>query len=65
MATATATPPLLLTRRQAGEALGVHARTIRNWQEAGLLPTIRLGYRNVRVPREAVDRIAANGLPEA
>jgi excisionase family DNA binding protein len=48
-----AEPPMLLTTRQAGRALGVSIQTIRNWVTAGRLRAERRGTRTM-IPREAV-----------
>jgi len=38
----------LLTTAQAAAVLGVHPNTIRNWSDAGILPTYRIGPRRDR-----------------
>jgi excisionase family DNA binding protein len=48
-----AEPPVLLTTRQAGRALGVSIQTIRNWVAAGRLRAEQRGTRTM-IPRETV-----------
>lgn len=38
----------LLTTAQAAAVLGVHPNTIRNWSDAGMIPTYRIGPRRDR-----------------
>ena len=49
--------PQLLTTAQAAAMLGVHPNTIRNWSDAGILPTYRIGpRRDRRFKRDDLDR---------
>jgi excisionase family DNA binding protein len=40
--------PAFITRKELATQLGVSDRTIRNWQNQGLVPAIRIGKRTVR-----------------
>ena len=44
----------LVNRNQLAYELGVTARTIRNWELEGLLPSIKIGKRTVRYRIEHV-----------
>ena len=44
------TPPLLLSKKQAGRELGVSERTVHGLIKQGLLPAVRFGG-NVRIDR--------------
>lgn len=44
----------LINRNQLACKLGVTARTIRNWELEGLLPSIKIGKRTVRYRIEHV-----------
>lgn len=46
--------PLFLTVPQAGEVLQVDRRTAYYLAQAGVIPTVRLGKRRLRVPRDAL-----------
>lgn len=46
--------PALVNRNQLAFELGVTARTIRNWETEGLLPSIRIGKRTVRYRIDSV-----------
>ncbi|MEW6269737.1 MAG: helix-turn-helix domain-containing protein [Thermodesulfobacteriota bacterium] len=48
----------LLTVRAAAERLAIAERTARQWIATGRLPVVRLARRCVRVPSEAVERLA-------
>jgi excisionase family DNA binding protein len=47
MTTHTA-PPAFINRKELAAQLGVSDRTIRNWQNQGLVPAIKIGKRTVR-----------------
>jgi excisionase family DNA binding protein len=47
MTTHTA-PPAFINRKELAAQLGVSDRTIRNWQNQGLVPAVRIGKRTVR-----------------
>ncbi|MFQ6014063.1 MAG: helix-turn-helix domain-containing protein [Anaerolineae bacterium] len=50
----------VLTLKEASKTLGVHVNTLRRWERRGLIRLVRLpGSRYRRVPREEVERIAA------
>lgn len=51
----------MLTRHAVGERLGLDVRTVDRMIRAGQLQAVKLG-RNVRVPEDEVNRIAANGI---
>ena len=52
--------PQLLTTAQAAEMLGVHPNTIRNWSDAAMLPTYRIGpRRDRRFKRDDLERFLA------
>lgn len=54
-------PDRLLTKKQAGEILGVSARTVERLIQAGTLPAIEHIYGGTRITRAAVnDYIVAN-----
>jgi len=44
----------LLTEEELANALGEETRTIRSWRQAGIIPTIVLGYRSRRFRLDAV-----------
>ena len=48
----------LMTVRDAAARLAIAERTARHWIATGRLPVVRLARRCVRVPAEAVERIA-------
>lgn len=48
----------LLTVRDAAQRLSIAERTARQWIATGRLPVVRLARRCVRVPADAVERIA-------
>jgi excisionase family DNA binding protein len=54
----------LLTVRRAAERLSIAERTARQWIAAGRLPVVRLARRCVRVPAEAVERLARGEQPD-
>lgn len=56
--------PLLLTRAQAAERLGVSLTTVDRWIAAKGLPAVRLD-RLVRIPRDALDLWIAEQLRQA
>ena len=41
-------PPAFINRKELAAQLGVSDRTIRNWQNQGLVPAIKIGKRTVR-----------------
>lgn len=51
--------------QEASEMLGVSTRTVRRWIDVGaatkgtdgLYPVYNLGYRTIRIPQQAVDRL--------
>ena len=54
--------PQLLTTAQAAAMLGVHPNTIRNWSDAAILPTYRIGpRRDRRFKREDLERFLDGG----
>jgi excisionase family DNA binding protein len=49
-------PRRIVTQQQAAQAVGVHARTIRNWISEGLITGYRLpGGRAIRVDLEEIN----------
>lgn len=52
--------PLLITIAEAARRLSVSSDTIRRMIAKGELPMVRIG-RLVRIPAEAVDRLAGQG----
>jgi excisionase family DNA binding protein len=58
--------PLLLTSAEAARCLGVHANTIRRWNDAGLIGSYRIGDRGDRRFRiEDVRRLKARLHPDS
>jgi len=54
----------LLTTAQAAVMLGVHPNTIRNWADATILPSYRIGpRRDRRFRREDLDTFLLKGNP--
>ena len=47
----------LLRMREAAKTLGVHEQTIRNWDEAGKIRTIRSPGGQRKVPRSEIERM--------
>lgn len=54
-------PPLLIALRDAGHALAISERTIRQLALDGRIVTVRIG-RRVLVPRAELERIAREGV---
>ena len=55
--------PILLNIKQVSQILGVHADTLRKWDDEGRLKAIRLGSRrDRRWHRDEILRIIKNGL---
>lgn len=54
----TSAEPLLLSVKEVSRRLAIAERTVRAWIATGRLPVVRLARRCVRVPAEAVERIA-------
>ena len=44
----------LLTEAELARQLGETERTVRNWRARGLIPTLRLGHRQLRFRLDAV-----------
>ncbi len=58
----TATPPepeRLLTRRDAARILQVSLKTLQNWDRAGRLQPVKLGYRSLRYRQADLERLLA------
>lgn len=49
---------LALTDGEAAKLLGVSVMTVRRMRWEGQLPTIKVGSRGVRIPRQAVEELA-------
>lgn len=49
----------MLTTSQAGRLLGVNRATVARWVRLGQLPAVRLPSGQIRVPRQAVERLLA------
>jgi excisionase family DNA binding protein len=59
------TNQLLLTRQVAASRLGISLRHLDDvWRDHGL-PRVKLGRRAVRIPAEAVEHLAREGVPRA
>ncbi|MFH1366867.1 MAG: helix-turn-helix domain-containing protein [Patescibacteria group bacterium] len=55
--------PILLNIRQVSHILGVHPDTLRDWDNTGRLPAVRLGSRrDRRWRREDILKIIKKGL---
>lgn len=51
----------LLRVEEAAEVLNVKPSTVRAWLLRRKLPFVRIGLRAVRIPRDAVERLIAEG----
>lgn len=56
---------LLLTTKEVAAALGVSRMTVMRWIRAGVLPSVKLGHRTVRVHRDEVHALAERGTPRS
>lgn len=55
---------LVVSRREAGELLGVSVRTIDYLLAEGRLPVIQIGKRRTLIPLEAIQKLVRRGSTE-
>jgi excisionase family DNA binding protein len=54
----------LHTLKEAAKRLSISLRTFRKYVDRGLVKTVRIGARHVRVAEQEIRRLVQSGLPE-